>query len=355
MPSTPEAPTTRDVGSASNECRINASKNRKENDWFGHDAGSKTPSGAQRLTSSSVGVRTPNKTSQESEQWFRYDANGTKPEAEVTSRAGARAHGDQQNWYKHGPEVPDPPSLENKNKTRSRRSACSEVRVQRATDSNDWFRHDHKNGAFTSGSRRPVKVNSPTSLWVVTTEDGKSPADLASTPRPKSRHTGPEADEYYLRDKTGTSSEWFSHEHPRDDPLASAGSGNIRTRRTPEGCEIANRLKGESEDWFSHDNNRNYVTPVLVVKGKSPLTRDMMERAQGREVKQIFCMEENLRATWIAPPPLLGGSSSQVIPTVPSIATPTSSTASNGTDSTELVQEKMDNLLLSNGQNIVSE
>lgn len=347
MPSTPETPTSRDVTVASNECRLNALKIRKENDWFGHDVESKTTSG-QRLTSASGGgARTPSKTSLESEQWFRFDAKGIKPETQVTSRSKANAIGDQQDWYKHGPDVPDPPSWENKPKTRSRRSACSEVR-QRATDSNDWFRHDHKNGPTTSGSRKPFTGTSPTTaLWVVTSEDGKSPTDLASTPRPKSRLTGPEADEYYRRNKTGTSSEWFSHEHPGDD--TSGGSGNVRTRGTPEGGEIANRLKGESDEWFSHDANRAYITPTPVVRGNSPLTRELKERSQGREIKQLFRIEENLRTTWVAPPSLLG---SPETPTAPSTGTPFPATVSNG--NSDVIQESRDNLSISNGQDAAS-
>lgn len=377
MPSTPETPTgARDVSAASDECRMNAIKNRKENDWFGHDAGSRTPSSSsgQRPTSASGGAaRTSGRTSRESEQWFRYDASkgcspsssskggGGKQETEAKAREMFVA---QQDWYKHGPEVPDPPSLEKGSKTRSRRSACSEVRRQQkaATDSNDWFRHDHKT-ASGSGSRKVnVKVASPTALWA---QNGAgSPLESTSGPRSKSRLTAPEADRYYRRDKIGSSAEWFSHEHPRHDDdviaAASGGSGGKRTRGTPEGGRIADRLKGESEDWFSHDGNRPYVTPTPVVKGNSPMTREMMERAQGREIKQIFRMDENLRTTWTAPPALFGPPGSPgAAPgaaTTPSAGMttpsgcydPSSATASSA--NCDVIQDKMDGLVIENGR-----
>lgn len=369
MPSTPEVPTgARDVSVASDECRMNAIKNRKENDWFGHDAGSRTPSSGQRPTSGSGGgARTSGRTSRESEQWFRYDASkgyspssskggGGKPETE------SKVFGAQQNWYKHGPEVPDPPSMEKGSRTRSRRSACSEARQQQqkgATDSNDWFRHDHKTA---SGSRKvTAKVTSPTTaLWAQNGAGSPPEQPTTSGPRSRTRLTAPEADQYYRRDKIGSSAEWFSHEHPRHDDVivASGGSGGMKsartTRGTPEGGRIADRLKGESEDWFSHDGSHPYVAPIPVVKGNSPMTRELMERAQGREIKQIFRMDENLRTTWTAPPPLFGppgspGAASGASTTTPSVETPSSATASSAND---VIQDiKVDGLVVDNERN----
>lgn len=350
MPSTPEA-ASRDVSVASDECRKNAIKSRKENDWFGHDAGSRsTTSGSvhDNRPRSAAAPRTPNKTARDSEDWFRDDANGTPttsgPGSDVTSTKARVLHGNQQDWYKHGDNVPDPPSLEKRSNVRSRRSACTETR-HKTTDPNEWFRHDHEKGSGTiaEGSARPAKkpakVASPTSLWVVYSEDGRStsPADLASTPRPRSRLTASEADEYYRRDKVGSSADWFSHEHPRDETFASGPA--TRMRGTAEGGEIASRLKGESEDWFSHEGNKNYVSPLPAGKGHSPLTKELMERAQGSEIKLVFQMEEKLRATWKAPPPLLGP---EVIEDAPS--------SSAADPEVEKVREKMNNLL-SNGQN----
>lgn len=341
MPSTPEA-ASRDVNAASDECRKNASKNRKENDWFGHDAGSRNTASVSvhdNRPRSSAAPRTPNNSARESEEWFRYDGNGTPtssgPGADVTSRARDR----EQDWYKHGTDVPDPPSLEKRSKGRSRRSACTEVR-QKATDPNDWFRHDHAKGSGTipeRPSKKPSKVASPTSLWVVYSEDGTptNPADRASTPRSHSRLTSKEADEYYRRDKVGTSTEWFSHDHQNLVPDQATS-----TRATPQGTEIANRLKGESENWFSHEGNENYVSPLPVGKGHSPLSKELMDRAQGSEIKQVFQMEHLIRTTWKAPLPLLE-------PEVVVVQGPSSSADDSAVEN---VRGTMENLL-SNGLN----
>lgn len=369
MPSTPEVPTgARDVSVASDECRMNAIKNRKENDWFGHDAGSRTPSSGQRPASGSGGgARTSGRTSRESEQWFRYDASkGCSPSSSSSSKGDsgstpetkAKVFGTQQDWYKHGPEVPDPPSMDKGSRTRSRRGACSEVRQQQkaATDSNDWFRHDHKTASGSGSNKVTAKVTSPTTTTALWAQNGAgSPPEQPTTsggPRSKTRLTAPEADRYYRRDKIGSSAEWFSHEHPRhDDDAASGGSGGAKgartTRGTPEGGRIADRLKGESEDWFSHDGSHPYVAPAPVVKGNSPMTRELMERAQGREIKQIFRMDENLRTTWTAPPPLFGPPRSPGAATgasaTPSVETPSSATASN-----DVIQDKVDGLAVDN-------
>lgn len=255
-------------------------------------------------------------------------------------------HGTQQDWYKHGDGVPDPPSLlDKRSKARSRRSACTEVR-HKATDPNDWFKHDHAKGTGpaaeppTRPSKKPAAAASPTSLWVVYSADGSSPSPSELASRPRSRLTVPEADDYYRRDKVGSSAEWFSHDHPRDDTSCQVTS---RMRGTPEGGEIASRLKGESEEWFSHEGSRDYVSPLPPGKGHSPLTRELMERAQGSEIKQIFQMEERLRATWSAPPPLLGPD--VVAPQV----TSSSSAVNDDHPDVENVRETLNDVLLSNG------
>lgn len=308
MPSTPEVRKGQDVSDVTSEYRKNALRNRKENDWFSHDdTGSRTPPSRQTSGDDDGAARTWNK-SLESEQWFRHDVNGSSPsprnipEPEMTAddRAGTKkvfvGRYPVPDWYRHGPDVPDPPSLETKSKPRSRRGACSEVR-QMASDPNDWFRHDHHDRTTVSGSREPVKATSSTALWVFVPDDDRGPAELVSTTRPRSRLTCPEADAYHRRDRQGTSAEWFSYEHPRNG-TTSGGRRGANARRPDR-----SRKGRESEDWFSHHDNRNYVTPTPVVRGNSPMTRELIERGHGREIKQVFQMDENLRAIRDCPPP----------------------------------------------------
>lgn len=286
MPPTPEVRKGQDVIDVTSEYQKNAIKNRKENDWFRHDVtGSRTPPSSRQTScddDDDGAARTWNK-SRESEQWFRYDVNGSLPSPQKNN-----PEPEVPDWYRHGPDVPDPPSLETKSKPRSRRGACSEVRKM-APDPNDWFRQDHKDRTTTSGSREPVKVTSSTALWVLDLDDCRGQADLVSTSRPRSKPTCPEANEYHRRDRQGTSAEWFSHEHPRNG-TTSGGSG----RRS---ANVRSRKGRDSEDWFSHHDNRNYVTPVPVVRGNSPLTRELIERGRGHEIKQVFRMGENLLRT----------------------------------------------------------
>lgn len=315
MPPTPEVRKGQDVSDVTSEYRKNALRNRKENDWFSHDdTGSRTPPPSRQTSGDDDGAARTWNRSLESEQWFRHDVNGSlpsprnRPEPEMNADddgAGTKkvlfvGRDPAPDWYRHGPDVPDPPSLDTKSKPRSRRGACSEVR-QMASDPNDWFRHDHHHDRRTtvSGSREPVKVTASTALWVFVPDDGRGPAEpLVSTTRPGSRLTCPEADEYHRRDRQGTSAEWFSHEHPRN-CTTSGGRRGANVRRPDR-----SRRGRESEDWFSHHHdNRNYVTPTPVVRGNSPLTRELIERGRGREIKQVFRMDENLPTIKDCPPP----------------------------------------------------
>ena len=114
-------------------------------------------------------------------------------------------------------------------------------------------------------------------------------------PRGKSRVTSVEADEYYKRDKLGSGSSWYSHEHGSEEACTTSPRNMKGTN------DIASRLKGESEDWFHHDTDKDHANPTPPIKATSPLAKELIERAQGVEIKQVFQMEENLRTTWIAP------------------------------------------------------
>jgi hypothetical protein len=178
-----------------------------------------------------------------------------------------------------------------------------------ACDSNDWFRHEHLQGeaispridtAGRTPGKKPPKsphasetVNSP--LWAghVVVEDHS--VDARATPRP-------EAAEYLKRNKAGTSSDWFPHEHSADASANGLGAVSSRHKGSKEGEENAMRFKSDrSQIWFNHDPDPHYSEPRPAPKLTSPEARLLMERAKGDEMKQVFRIDQNLRTTWTAP------------------------------------------------------
>jgi hypothetical protein len=178
-----------------------------------------------------------------------------------------------------------------------------------ACDTNDWFRHEHIPGEPASPRIVPLATlgrkhtTSPiagesknTPLWAGKSDSVEDAVDVRQTV------SSPEASEYLKRNITGTTSEWFPHEHPAD------SRGNDQTVTTPrhkggkECAENAIRMQGESPpSWFSHDPIQNYTEPSHP-KLTSPEARLLKEKAKGDEMRQVFRMDQNLKTTWVVPP-----------------------------------------------------
>jgi len=115
----------------------------------------------------------------------------------------------------------------------------------------------------------------------------------------RNRHADPEASTYFLRDKTGSTSEWYPHTHQ---PTPAAGEPRRATsaRRSggTEAEDIARRLKTESEDWFVYDSpGEGRRSPLVAAeKAVSPEVRRMQEGATGNDMKATLRFDDNAKA-----------------------------------------------------------
>ena len=331
-------------------------KNRQTNDWFSHhDFNDNNNSTTTTTTNGSAahadqppmsptrrpaGTGTPSK-SQESEQWYRYDAattdgvagprNSTSETLRIHESQRTRSGG--QDWYKHGADDRDlvdvgvqrPKVRSTKRVGPDGRSTAAATASGASSDPNDWYRYDHDEpDAATSELSTPVRrqgnVNnreSTESPWNLTVGGGggdmvDNGTTAAAGPPVSPRTTklsGVEAEANYRRDKVGSSADWYTHHDgppTSSDPVADRSATGLPSRGFrvggKDGQRIADKLSVESDAWFDHDANRNYTAPLPAVKGSSPLTREMIERAKGGEMRQIFQMEQNLHVAWTAPP-----------------------------------------------------
>ena len=147
MPSTPVSPApdsslSQSSRQTNDECRSNAIKNRRENEWFSHEFKSSMPS---PVSSSTDSVRK----NQKSGEWYTDQAdssnnvsvtgvsstvnNATPESRKIQQKVYV---GSQQDWYKHGDKVPDPPSLTSRPK--SRRSTCNETKTETCWVRSEW-------------------------------------------------------------------------------------------------------------------------------------------------------------------------------------------------------------------------
>jgi len=104
----------------------------------------------------------------------------------------------------------------------------------------------------------------------------------------KTRHSGPDADHYYQRDRTGTGADWFPHLHPSSNGGSDEHQHDAGTASSRGGN---NRMNAESPAWFSHDDPPAAASPRPAA---SPEVRKMQARASGDEVRQILRVNENL-------------------------------------------------------------
>jgi hypothetical protein len=259
-------------------------------------------------------------------------------------------------WFKHDdgrkteqPWPPGPDQLPPAKVHRQRRNDEAKRQMMTGHDPNEWYRHEHgpndsPDGATVESPTRHGKKQVQSSaekckghvgttvsavgadgaggtLWFA--HDGRQPRGAAdgtekngdaSLHSPRHRHTAPEADAYYNRDKIGSGSDWFPHEHPATTDDHQPPASSVSTPRTAtagphrESEEIARRLKVESEDWFSHDAStapaaalppspsRGQGSRCGVGGGKTLEVQKMLARDSGDEVRQILRVDDNVRA-----------------------------------------------------------
>lgn len=113
----------------------------------------------------------------------------------------------------------------------------------------------------------------------------------------RNRHADPDANAYYQRDKTGSSSEWYPHVHQQTPGSTGEPQRAVSARRSgsSEADDIARRLKTESEDWYVYDGpGEGSRSPVAgVARAVSPEVRRMQVRATGDEMKRTLRFDDS--------------------------------------------------------------
>lgn len=135
--------------------------------------------------------------------------------------------------------------------------------IKPVCNSNQWYKYDQKNG----GEKCEEVADDSSGASVV--EEVKL--------RP---NTG-DRDSYCQRDKRGSSSEWFSHDH-----VAEGGTCSSPRVASKEGGDNASRMRGESENWFDHDANKKDGVPE-----SSHMSKGRGNRPQSSEMHNIFHMD----------------------------------------------------------------
>jgi len=313
----------------STECRSNAQRSRQQSDWFSHDSASgpqvkssgkktlpHTSASGNSLTvpgSSDSFTGRPESPSRAAAGLSSAETRGSNPNAKRNfSKQHDVMNGDSQGWYKYGADHRDEIIGRSSKASHARGTLEGGTEIKKkmtACDSNEWFRHEHIPGEVISprissaghqGRRHPKSplcnesTNSP--LWAASkTDSDEGIIDVRQVV------SSPEASEYLKRNKTGTTSEWFPHEHAADSD-GNLSSASQRQKGGKECAENATRLKGESsQTWFSHEPNQNYTAPSPQPKLTTPEARLLMEKAKGDEMRQVLRMDQNLKTTWTVP------------------------------------------------------
>lgn len=208
------------------EAKSYALRNRQGSDWFTHEEGSKTsdPSPQHELEC------------QQDVEEQNGEESGNTPRTQMIKPVC-----NSNEWYKHD-------KVENDGEENMVSSVAKEKPLPDRQSGGDWYSHEAKN-------------------------DDK-PADV------KVRVGSSEGQAYCTRDKTGSSSIWFAHEHD----IGSTQTVDSGPRvNTAEGSSNATRMRSQSENWFSHDGKADLNGPHHTSKGRG-------NRPQSSEMHQIFHM-----------------------------------------------------------------
>jgi len=197
------------------EAKSYRARDRCDNGWFSHDNGgsSNTTSGA-----------TPGK-SHHVECCCRCGDKLT-PAPVVTPRSSSRSEGRQNRdrvlGYDHPPEWYGFDQLTpKKNEFAVRHEHSKNVASLRKREfypnSKDWYRHEHTmvcvDDDEVENSHGKAACFSSPSWWPLEKEDCRG--SVEQSPRP--RLLGPDAERYWQRDHSGSTKEWFSHDHAQEE------------------------------------------------------------------------------------------------------------------------------------------
>lgn len=208
------------------EAKSYAQRNRQGSDWFSHDDNAVKTSPEHKAT--------------ESDHEVTEDKNGEMESSSARTQMIKPVCNSNQ-WYKYeGKEETDEiaPSGGGKEKMHTPHQSGG-----------DWYSHEEKNAEKAAD----VKVR------------------VGST----------EGQAYCQRDKTGSSSSWFAHEH-KDGQTTETSVSSPRVNST-EGSSNANRMRSQSENWFGHDEKGDLNGPQHTSKGRG-------NRPQSSDMHQIFHM-----------------------------------------------------------------
>jgi hypothetical protein len=161
--------------------------------------------------------------------------------------------------------------------------AASEAKqyAQRNQQGSDWFTHDKSESAAATVTNPPAPVAPVTVVEAAVPSSDGSTGQRAHMIKPKCdsnqwyKYDGPgdvekpvqatEGGTYCRRDKAGSASEWFTHDHPD----GSTGDDVQQSALLKEGTANAARMRSESAAWFTYDKEAGEQSAgVMSLRGR---------------------------------------------------------------------------------------
>ncbi|ELU09461.1 hypothetical protein CAPTEDRAFT_223662 [Capitella teleta] len=271
------------------EAEAIARKMRGESDWFRHDGKNveEAEPAVPRLKTE-LAEEIAEKNRGNADEWFEHNAQNAPdaaPKERCPTQESKAAHdkvqGKDEKWFK---------MEENKDYHSPRpNSRVTDNRGQEIKEKNgngkpnEWYRHDNDQAAAggDATAERPGTGGGVPDWYGHENALIEEPG--VSTPRSKqhARYTTAEAGEYLQRNKDGSASSWYSHDHQGEAAPEQPQSSRMSS---VEGKAIASRLKGESEAWFGQDAKAN----VPMDRHRSKEAQDMVNKSRGGGMNQVM-------------------------------------------------------------------
>lgn len=217
--------------------------------------------------------------------WFSHDASSNNHQvaaADADDHQAAAAEADPRSIE---PEMTD--VTESQPATGGRAQMIKPV-----CNSNQWYKYDQKGeepGSSVDGpqeaplSTHREKMHGPHQGggdWYSDREKEGTGGCVGAADAKQPRVVSSEGESYCRRDKVGTSSSWFAHDHAGEESAGVAATPRVTST---EGCNNATRMRGQSEDWFHHDGATREAERPHISRGRGG-------RPQSSDMHDIFHM-----------------------------------------------------------------
>jgi hypothetical protein len=169
-------------------------------------------------------------------------------------------------WFSHDKSQSDTTSTTTTTTSASPAEVCTDK-----PDGGSLMSAGDDNGQVSStGRAQMIKPKCDSNQWYKYEQEGKQETD-------KLAHTT-EGGAYCRRDKAGSASEWFSHDHPDGSTAGEVQQSAL----LKEGNANAARMRSESDSWFTHDKAEGQQTESRTS------TRGQATRPVSSEMHGIF-------------------------------------------------------------------